>query len=1385
MGLGVDVPWDTLHGQEKRLRVQLPSYAFDHPRHWIEPGRGTRELAPHERSLHKRKDVSQWFYQPSWALKPLTAVSAPSGMGAASAASLATDTRKPTRTLVFADAAGVAQDLATALRARGDEVLLVHGAKGYKRDAADTFGIDPASRADMLKLVATLSNEERVPARIVHAFSVTGDDAPASLPVLRSLGFDSLLHLAQAIGEEDWDQPLDLLVLSDHMQRVAGETVLHPAKALLLGPASVIAREFAQVRCAAMDIEAPRANTRVRARLVDALVHELDAGLADGVLAWRSGQRWVQTQTAMQLASLAAPAGVSTPVGVSTSKPPATSAQAPATRLRERGVYLITGGLGGVGLALADHLASTLKAKLVLVGRTALPARDQWAAYLTDPATPLATARRLRQLIALEHKGAEVMVAAADVTDAGKLEAVIRQARQRFGDLHGVLHTAGVLDDGVMQLKDPQAASRVLAPKVEGTLALDAALAKVQQAPLDFIVLFSSISAFAGLAGQVDYAAANAFLDAYAQERITRDGTWTVAVNWSQWQEVGMAAELAHQLGLDALPSSSDTAATIGHAFVDRCLLDTPQERIYETRFSRATHWLLEEHRVRDGDALIPGTGYLEIVRTAFAQHATVHADEVVELGDVTFLSPFVVPEGQARDLRVHLRAHGATSFAFTVTGRVADARGDAHHDAGWTEHVRGTIGVAKVVVRPAAMAAQDIRARCTLRHQQGAKPPVNLVFGPRWSNIVGINFGAREALVELALPDAFAADLTSFPLHPALLDLATGGAQTLVPGYDESRDFFVPASYDKLRMHAPLTARVFSHVRLRDDEALGTDLIGFDVTLCDAEGRVLVDIEGFTMIRVRDKALLTTGAADASAASPHAKPRATANNILSVGLREGIRTHEGADALERVLAWGGGAQVIVSPQDLEALLAQLRGPAPSAATSQDAPDAAVPMSGRAASTPTEKLIAQMWGDMLGHARVSAGDNFFDLGGHSLLAVQVINKLKKRTGKPLPLTALLEAPTVEELAALIAPEEAAQAQAAAAAAGGAGEVGDAGHNTTPRKLAPAVIGVAKPGVVGRTIVPIKKGEGRPPLFLVHDGLGETLLYRTLAYKLDPAHAVYGLQPAMRADGSFVHTRISDMAAAHVEQLRSVQPEGPYFIAGLCAGGVIAHEMATQLQAQGQTTSYLGILDAADVQAEPSDYDARQRMARFLGTLGNPDQPLPVRVLKALPKMTAKALNFVRYKVRERMELRRTQQGLDAQRAGQAATLGESTQDAFLRMYEVAHREHRPEGRMGADGVVVYRATAGLGADDDVPFKERFAEPDLGWSRRFERPLVVRDVPGGHTSLLQEPNVQNLAALMQADVDAALATERAAADAKPATNTAGSPPAKSDQLEMTP
>jgi thioesterase domain-containing protein/acyl carrier protein len=713
------------------------------------------------------------------------------------------------------------------------------------------------------------------------------------------------------------------------------------------------------------------------------------------------------------------------------------------------------------------------------------------------------------------------------------------------------------------------------------------------------------------------------------------------------------------------------------------------------------------------------------------------------------------VREGEARDLRVLLRrlAPAATGRSFVVKGR---GHGD---EAVWHECVRGEVALLEEP-SPAALDLAALRARCHQAHDVDPdRQPAHLAFGPRWANIRRLERGDQEALLTLQLPAPFESDLAIFQLHPALLDMATAGAQALLPGFDDRRDFFVPSSYGELRCWGPLPARLLSHVRLRAgaDAAPGMARVAvYDVTLCDEQGRVVVDIRDFAMIRVQDKALLARDGADALPAGT----RSVANPLLTLGLQEGIRPDEGFDVIERVLAWRPGPQVAASPHDVDVLLARLRAsdvPAEdsSATEAPDDPD------WRAPATPMEKLIAHMWAELLGQERVSATGNFFDLGGHSLLAVQVINRLRKRTGRPLPLTALLQAPTVESLAALIDPAGTPQAGEAPATA--------------------ATVAQRRPSSLPRTVVPIRPGHEGPALFFVHDGKGETLLYRTLALSLDPGWPVYGLQPLQHEDGAYTHTRITEMAAYHVEQVRAVQPEGPYFLTGLCAGGVIAVEMARQLEESGQAVAYVGIIDAADVHAvERPLRVVKDRLHRFVGTLSDdPSRPLPVRIARALPKMLRKAANAVRWEVTSRLARWRRARQVEALQAGaaMASGTGGAAPLEFLPLYEHAHRRHEPHGRLEGADVVLFRATAGDGSVADTPYLDIYTDPLLGWQPRVCGPVIVRDVPGGHSSALQEPHVRVLAEAMRETLRAARARQVAArATEQAATTSLGAGPA---------
>jgi acyl transferase domain-containing protein/acyl carrier protein len=478
---GAEVGGTGLYAGQRRQRVVLPSYPFERQRHWIDSSSSDDEP---RNSAERKAALEDWFYVSSWKRTALPSVEA---------------THEPQRCWwVFMDGCGVAADLVRRLEQQGQTVIRLTAGAELRQLEPRAYCLRPASRADYVRLVRQLQEQGATPHKIVHLWSVRPRREPTGanrFEQSQEAGFYSLLYLVQVLGEQNLTAPLDLVVVANHLQDVTGEERLDPERATLLGPCRVIPLEYPHVSCRSVDVEASAAD----ASTGDLLWAELHAETSDTTIAYRGRYRWTQSFEPIRLGT------------------------ASGARLRANGVYLITGGMGGVGLTLAEGLARQVQAKLVLTGRSA--------------------SRTSRKLEHLEQLGAEVLVLSADVADVSQMEEVVRQTRARFGELNGVIHAAGVPGGRMLQLETAEDAARVLSPKVMGTLAIDHVLRDV---PLDFLVLCSSLGAILPGFGQVDYCAANAFLDAYALHRNrVRPETFTVSVNWGRWGEVGMAVNHA------------------------------------------------------------------------------------------------------------------------------------------------------------------------------------------------------------------------------------------------------------------------------------------------------------------------------------------------------------------------------------------------------------------------------------------------------------------------------------------------------------------------------------------------------------------------------------------------------------------------------------------------------------------------------------------------------------------------------------------------------------------------------------------------------------------------------------------------------------------------
>ena len=1299
----MEIDWNGFYAHEERHRVALPTYPFQHEPYWTEPGKQQFVESETARLLKKLPDQSDWTYQPVW--KEVTL----SSHDAVDKSVQAKDDN--VRVLVFFDdAVACNREFLRVLRDTGMEVLSVQAGDSFYRLSDTEYTIASERREDYELLIEDLTAREKFPDRIVHLWMVTEDETtrPGSSFFHRNQerGFYSLLYLAQALGNEQRAKPLLISVVSNGMQQVAQEAVPYPEKATLLGPCKVMPREYPGVLCKSIDIvpaeflRRPR-HSKASLQDMDALRRQLvQEVLTEGceVVAYREGSRWVQVYEKVQLQAYSEAGG----------------------RLREGGVYLITGGLGGLGLIQAEYLATKVKAKLVLLGRTPLPEREKWNKWLESHRSSNPTSCKLRKLMELEGLGAEVLPVAADVANIEQMQRVIAEVLERFGCIHGVIHAAGIAQDGVMQLRTQADVEQVFSAKVHGTVLLDTLL---KDHPLDFFVLFSSTSSLLGPAGQVDYSAANAFLNAFAQSRSHKPKPYVVAINWGIWQEVGMAAR--------AFEGPSQEEKPTDHPLLERCVVDTEDEIVYASEYSPETHWVLDQHRTKGGAAIVPGTGFLEIARAAVSRNGNTGC---VEMQDLFFVEPLQVNDNATQEVRVHLKKD-TNRYAFEVSSRPKQG---VNGTSQWQSHAQGWVG--STAAGPSQhRSLAELEARCNLHRHESKngcltiKQEKHLDFGPRWRTLRRISLGKQEALALLELPQEFAADLETYALHPALLDLALGCGLSLIEGYEDCDDLYVPFSCQSVRVTAPLRRRIYSYIRSNAHNHVNKPIATFDVTITSEDGEVLLEVKEFAVKKVAGQDALTVKHPSRSLSEPKALGSHVAERLANLSpaerelqqlLKEGIRPAEGTQALDNILASRALPQVVVSSLDLHDLLRRVER---RQATSEDSTARfSRPQLDSTYVEPRddiERTLVEFWERLLGVDRVGIQDNFFELGGYSLIAVRLIAELKKKYKVEYPLSMLFEAPTVEACANLIREATGATLDDNS----GATAEGKTQHSRRTPSHSLLVPLYANPEA------------SKAPFFLVAGMYGNVMNLRHLASHVGVDQPVYGIQARGLFGDEKPHCRFQVMAEDYLNEIRKIQPQGPYFLGGFSGGGITAYEMAYQLEQQGEEVALLVLLDTPSPTVPTLTVPDRiVLLRRRLARMG------PQYVLQATQKKAVESLT--RLKQMTSKPVRHTLLPSDFR--------SESVGEAFM----LAVKNYRPPIYKG--NVVLFRPALdeayALQPGRVVNIGGGFVDHANYWGEFVAGGIDVEVVTGDHDSMVLEPHVRALAAKLRVRLETAQA-----------------------------
>ncbi len=498
--IGAHIDWEGFDRCYARRRVALPTYPFQRQRYWLQS-----IAAP----AVPNREVGELSYQIAWREKPLASDESQSRQRTDGAGQY----------LLLAGRDALATEIATQLSDRGDRALFVYAGERFSRQSSTQWTVNPTEQDDFSRLLRGIPRD--LPLRAcIHVWSCEpeSDVEPtvATLSIAQTVGCGGLMHLTQAIAAaESEPSPVWLVTRGS----AAAESVTPQnngiANAAIRGFAKVIALEHPELWGGMIDFAG-----RTVAEEATHLLAEIDRADGEDQIVVRGDKRLVARLQ-------------------SKTEPPCP----PPPSLRGDATYLITGGLGSLGLRVARWMVGQGARHLVLVGRRG---PDTSAANAVDQ---------------LRIQGTTVVTARADVAEEAEMAKVLAEIRQSLPPLAGVLHAAGVSGFQTIAELDWPAVENVLRPKVQGGWVLHRLTRDVE---LDWFLCFSSIASVWGGRGQSHYAAANHFLDVLARHRRAL-GLAGTSINWGPWDGGGMASAESRgwleQMGVRSLPEDAALAA--------------------------------------------------------------------------------------------------------------------------------------------------------------------------------------------------------------------------------------------------------------------------------------------------------------------------------------------------------------------------------------------------------------------------------------------------------------------------------------------------------------------------------------------------------------------------------------------------------------------------------------------------------------------------------------------------------------------------------------------------------------------------------------------------------------------------------------------------------
>lgn len=487
-----NINWSNIYLGEKRLRVPLPTYPFEHQSYWIEKSNHHSVVSANDPT--NKNAINNWMYVPTWKRLHQTSTHSLNEM-------------QDGYWIILCDDSDISTKLISNHRFANKKVYTIKPGINFQKLSATNYKINPSSLEDYQSVLSEIIIDKSKSVYIINLWNVSCIKERISSQTETASSFYYLLSLAQAIIKQKMSVRTKLFIITDQMYRVIGDERIDPMDGMLQGITKSLTQEYNHIQYKHIDLQ-------LNDDFAETIISEITENSSLDLIAYRNGYRWQQ---------------VLEPYVISRT----TSAN---SLLRMGGVYLITGGLGNIGLIVAKALIEQYQAKLILVGRTLLRDASEWNILLSDNAIQPEIKNKIIKLQEITHISQDILVLQGDVSDYEQMENVFKIAENHFGKIHGVIHAAGDVSSGSFQMIDmiqPTDCQRQFSPKIDGLKVLSTL---IEDRNLDFVCLFSSIASQLAGFGHTSYSAANIFMDMYAHSvDFHINKTPIININWDAW----------------------------------------------------------------------------------------------------------------------------------------------------------------------------------------------------------------------------------------------------------------------------------------------------------------------------------------------------------------------------------------------------------------------------------------------------------------------------------------------------------------------------------------------------------------------------------------------------------------------------------------------------------------------------------------------------------------------------------------------------------------------------------------------------------------------------------------------------------------------------------